>query len=168
MLTCTPTPNSMLADVILFFGGWGWGRPDPTPCYMKPATADDAKIVNVSIRNMSIQMSGGGRKDAAAANANYMGPDLSPAGPNTTAAPSYGLFLRNLYRSTIDGLRLTFLVNDDRPAVILQHCTNVKVTGVVVMQRGVGISYDVGLRNSSGIDLPRHLRTCEYPDCLFS
>ena len=139
--------------------------PDPTPCYMKP-TADDARITNISLRNISIQMSGGGQKGAAAANINYTGPDLSPG--SKAAAPAYGLFLRNLYHSTIDGLRLSFVANDDRPAVILQHCKDVKLTGVVEMQRGGGIAYDVGLRDSSEIDLPPHLRACKYPHCLFS
>ena len=139
--------------------------PDPTPCYMRP-TAADARIVNMTMRNISLQMSGGGRKGAAAANANYTGPDLGPGARNL--APSYGLFLRNLHKSTIDGLQLSFVDNDDRPAVVLEHCDGVVVTGAVGMDRGSSIAYDVGLRNSTGIHLPSHLLSCVYPHCLFA
>ena len=139
--------------------------PDPSPCYLRP-TATDARIVNVTMRNISLQMSGGGGKGAAAANANYTGPDLGPA--PRRFAPSYGLFLRNLHQSTIDGLQLSFVENDDRPAVVLEHCNGVVVTGAVEMDRGSSIAYDVGLRDSADIQLPLHLTTCVFPNCLFA
>ena len=84
-------------------------------------TRSDARIVNVTLRNVSIAMSGGGQKTDAAASANYTGPDLS----GNSVAPSYGLFLRNLHHSTVDGLSLSFEDNDDRPALILEHCCDV-------------------------------------------
>ena len=47
--------------------------PDPTPCYMHP-TDSAARVYNVTMMNVSIEMSGGGRKASAAANANFSGP----------------------------------------------------------------------------------------------
>ena len=129
---------------------------------MRP-TAADAKIVNVTMRNVSIEMSGGGQKADAAASADFAGPDFS----GQHVAPSYGLFLRNLYDSSIDGLSLSFVENDDRPALILEHCEGVSFGGEVQLERGRDISYDVGLRDSRSIALPQHLRSCEYPHCDF-
>ena len=126
------------------------------------ATATDAQIVNMTLVNISIEMSGGGQHDDV--NVNFTGPDLS----GHHVAPSHGLFLRNLYQSTINGLSLTFESNDDRPAIVLEHCENVLFKGQILMQRGRNISYDVGLRHSKEIIVPSSIRTCEYPynDCV--
>ena len=78
--------------------------PDPTPCYMN-VTEREARIYNITMRDVSIQMSGGGQKADAAANANFTGPDLS----GKTVAPSYGFFLRNLYQ-VLCGVRSLRLV----------------------------------------------------------
>ena len=87
---------------------------DPTSCYMTLSNSD-AQVFNVTMRNVSIEMSGGGRKASAAALANFSGPDYS----GQHASPSYGLFLRNLYNSSISGLTLSFAERDDRPPLIL-------------------------------------------------
>jgi hypothetical protein len=136
---------------------------DPTPCYMN-ATAADAIVMNVTMKNVSIEMSGGGQRGDAAANADFAGPDFS----GRHACPSYGLYLRNLHQSTIDGLHLSFVSNDDRPAIILDHCHRVSFTTEISLQRGRAVRYDVGLRNSSGISLPAKVKTCTYPHCIFS
>ena len=57
--------------------------------------------------------------------------------------------------------------NDDRPALILEHCEGVSIGGEVQLERGRGVSYDVGLRDSRSIALPQHLRSCQYPHCDF-
>ena len=131
---------------------------DPTPCYMHPSDSD-AKIFNVTMHNVSIEMSGGGQKASTAANAGFQGPDFS----GKRVAPSYGLFLRNLCGSFITGLSVSFDENDDRPALILEHCDGVTFSNDVKLERGDGAVFDVGLRDSAGIVLPQHLKSCEYP-----
>ena len=67
------------------------------------------------MKNVSIEISGGGHVQNFAAT--FAGPDFS----GKHVAPSYGLLIRNLHNSIIDGLSVSFGVNDDRPALILEH-----------------------------------------------
>ena len=127
------------------------------------ATAADARVVNVTMRNVSIEVSGGGQYADAAANADFAGPDFS----GRHVCPSYGLYLRNLHQSRIEGLRLAFVGNDDRPAIILDRCNGVSFVGKTMLQRGRAIQYDVGLRNSTAVSLPPQVKTCQYPQCIF-
>ena len=79
------------------------------------------------------------------------------------AAPSYGLFLRNLYNSSFNGLTVSFDERDDRPALILENCVGVTFGRDVQLERGERGAFDVGLRSSTGVVLPQHLRACAYP-----
>ena len=67
--------------------------------------------------------------------------------------PAWGLFLRNFANSSFDGLRLSCTADDERPSVILIDSHGIRFGGTKLF-RGKGMRYDVGLRNSSGIELP--------------
>ena len=117
----------------------------------------------VTVRGLHIRASGGGQIADVAAGANFSGPDLS----GQTVAPSWGLYLRNLHESSISGLSLSFTENDDRIAIILDHCEGVSFGDNLSLARGSKAAYDVGLRASARVQLPAQIKTCVYPQCIF-
>jgi hypothetical protein len=65
--------------------------------------------------------------------------------------PSWGLFLRTMANCSFNDITLGFNSNDDRPSIIIEDASGIRMDNVVV-GRGVGIEYDVLLRaNCSAI-----------------
>ena len=78
--------------------------------------------------------------------------DPNDGGPRQLGVrPAYGLFLRQLHDARFEGLTLSFLNDDERPALVLLECANVSLLGAISLQRGPHCDYDIGVRNSSGL-----------------
>ena len=125
-------------------------------------------VSDVHFSNLSIHYKGGGTAaDAVTDAVPWHNPN--DGGPRTSGVhgvrPSYGLFLRLLRDSTFDGVTLDFAHNDDRPAVVLIDCRNVSFTGEPRMARGSGSRYDVGMRDSTAIEIAGGILACDYPHC---
>jgi len=123
-------------------------------------------ISEVHVRNLSIHYEGGGVASDATQFAEPFH-DPNNGGPRIMGPrPSFGLFMRHLKDSSMKDVQISFESNDDRPAIICIECKNVSFVGSLVVDRGSGSRYDVGLRNSSDVVFASPaIVVCDYPAC---
>ena len=76
--------------------------------------------------------------------------------------PAWGLFLRNFANSSFDGLTLSCTADDERPSIILIDSHNIRFGADTKLFRGNWLGYDVGLCNSSRIEVPSGIVAPHY------
>jgi polygalacturonase len=79
-------------------------------------------IEDIKLNNIKIYYKGGGTAAQATRNVPEMEKDYpEPNGFGTL--PAYGFFIRHVNKLQMDGIDVSFLHNDERPALILNHVT---------------------------------------------
>ncbi len=108
----------------------------------------EAPIGRVSLRDVSLEFTGGGEIDPARTEIRAPGVDARPL-------PAWGLYVRNVQALLLENVRLGVVRDDARPALIAEHVGTIDLDALKLPRGGPAplVLYDVGEVRSSAMSV---------------